>query len=592
MRQRLSDLYIIEIEIKILKHKKMKTRIYFLDNLRTFLIFLVVVIHAGLVYESVLQNQWIVVDSVKNDSIGLIRMYLDLFVMFMIFFISGYFVRFSVQSKSVLEFVKSKFNRIILPWIVAVLTLIPAYKILFLYSRGLPQQEWFTYFHLYERAGSDLSFYANNPAQNWLWFLPALFLFQVIYLALSKTQLLSMKISLKTGVVLVFFTGVIYSMIISVSGLKGWVDTAILHFQIERIVIYFASFLLGTLCNKLNVFESNVKNRKYYIISNVVLAISMTVFTIVALNLFYNMIDVNRNYYFVSEWIDKLVYYISALLLMLSFLHIFIHAFRWSLNKSNSLMNELNKNSYFVYIIHVIVMGIFALILMKISLPAYLKFFILTLLTFTISNCIIFAYRRVFQKFTSTKMAATIVIAAVLLTLTVYANQAKSTKKIQQSNVSQTETQVPGIGIHEAVIEGNLEAVIQHIKAGSNLNEKELSGGSSPLIMACVFGKTEIAKVLIEAGADVNLTNNEGSTPLHTAAFFCRKDIVAALLAKGVDKNIRNNAGGTALESVLIPFEDLKGIYEYFQKTLGPLGLELDLAQIEMARPEIAEMLN
>ena len=113
----------------------MKTRIYFLDNLRTFLIFLVVVLHAGLVYEAILENTWIVVDPVKNNSIGLIRMYLDLFVMFSIFFVSGYFVRNSAIKQNSWDFLKSKFKRIMFPWIIAVLTLIPAYKFIFLYSR-------------------------------------------------------------------------------------------------------------------------------------------------------------------------------------------------------------------------------------------------------------------------------------------------------------------------------------------------------------------------------------------------------------------------------------------------------------------------
>ena len=68
----------------------MKSRIYFLDHLRTLAIFLVVLLHAGLVYEQVLENIWIVVDPAKNSAIGLIRMYLDLFVMYTIFLVSGY----------------------------------------------------------------------------------------------------------------------------------------------------------------------------------------------------------------------------------------------------------------------------------------------------------------------------------------------------------------------------------------------------------------------------------------------------------------------------------------------------------------------
>jgi len=355
----------------------MKTRIYFLDNLRTFLIFLVVVLHSGLVYESVLQNSWIVNDVVKNESIGLIRMYLDLFVMFMIFFISGYFIPISVGKKTTTDFLKSKFKRILLPWIIAVLTLIPAYKFIFLFSRGLPQEEWYSYFHFFERTGTDLTFFANNPAQNWLWFLPVLFLFQVLYLVISKTKILSLNISLKTGVILTFVIGLITSVTISELGLKGWHHSALLHFQRERLLVYFMSFLLGSLCYKLKVFESVNRNKKLYIIANVVLTIGLGIFTAVALNSFFNIIDPQRNYYFISEFGDKVTYYASALLSQLSILYVFIHGFRFSLNKTNAIVNELNRNSYAVYIIHTVVLGVIALTLIGLPIPAMIKFFIL-----------------------------------------------------------------------------------------------------------------------------------------------------------------------------------------------------------------------
>jgi len=148
------------------------------------------------------------------------------------------------------------------------------------------------------------------------------------------------------------------------------------------------------------------------------------------------------------------------------------------------------------------------------------------------------------------------------------------------------------IGLHEAAIQGNVAVIREHIKAGADLDEKEPTGGSSPLITAIVFGKMEVAKVLIEAGANVNFSNNEGSTPLHTAAFFCRIDIVELLLDKGVDKTIRNKYGHTAFESVSGPFSEVKGIYDFFRKELGPLGLKLDTSQIEMTRPKIADMLR
>lgn len=150
----------------------------------------------------------------------------------------------------------------------------------------------------------------------------------------------------------------------------------------------------------------------------------------------------------------------------------------------------------------------------------------------------------------------------------------------------------PAVDIHMAVITQDREALEQHILAGTNLNEKDPFGGSSPLISAAVFGKPDMAKLLIEAGADLDFQNNDGSTALISAAFFCRPDIVRMLLDAGVDKTIRNNYGATAYESVLAPYDEVKGSYDMMGKMLEPMGLKLDHAHLEKTRPEIAAMLK
>jgi len=571
----------------------MKTRIYFLDNLRTLMIFLVVVLHTGIVYEPILENTWIVSNPDKVNSLGLVRMYLDLFVMFTIFFISGYFISNSLNSKTSWGFIKSKFKRIMLPWLVAVFTLIPAYKVIFLYSRGLAQEEWYTYFHLFQRTGSDLSFFANNPTQNWLWFLPVLFVFQVMYLVLAKTNLLSIKISIKTGVILTFVIGLAYSMFISGLELRGWFHSPLLHFQRERLLVYFMVFLLGSLCNKLNVFESDIKNRKYYLWSNVSLSVSLSIFTIVALNLFFNMIEPGRDYYFISMIADRVAYYATMLLSMLSFLYIFIYAFKFKLNRTNRIMSVMNNNSYAVYIIHLVVIGVIALALLNIKIPAIVKFIIVTVLSFVVSNVLVSTYRKLIKQHLSFRLIrVAIPMLAIVLSVIIYVKQAESAKAEDLQNTSQKLVTPPAKSIHAAAVEGNLTVIQQHIEAGTDLNVKEPSGGSSPLITASVFGKTEVAVALIDAGADVNFRNNEGSTALHSAAFFCHIEIVEALLENGVDKSIQNNNESTALQSVEGPLEEVKGFYKYFENTLGPLGLELDYEQIEKNRPKIAEMLK
>lgn len=181
-----------------------------------------------------------------------------------------------------------------------------------------------------------------------------------------------------------------------------------------------------------------------------------------------------------------------------------------------------------------------------------------------------------------------IVFIAVFAVTSCNSQQKSETKQAAAKNT----VKAPDVDIHTAVVSGNLEALKQHIAAGTNINEKDPFGGSSPLISASVFGKPDAAKILIDAGADINFQNNDGSTALHTAAFFCRPEIVKMLLDKKADKTIKNKFGATAYESVIAPFESVKGAYDMMGQMLGPMGLKLDYAYVQKTRPEIAAMLK
>jgi len=184
------------------------------------------------------------------------------------------------------------------------------------------------------------------------------------------------------------------------------------------------------------------------------------------------------------------------------------------------------------------------------------------------------------------------VVAMILIISACGSTQDKADSGTEEAQASQTTVKPPNMDIHAATLLGDLDAIKQHIAAGSDLDDKEPAVGSTPLISAAVFGKTEIAKALIEAGADVNIKNNEGSTALHSAAFLCRMEIVEMLLANDADKTLLNNWGSTAQQSVMAPFADVKPFYDQMSKDLGPLGFKLDYAYVEATRPKIAALLQ
>ena len=85
--------------------------------------------------------------------------------------------------------------------------------------------------------------------------------------------------------------------------------------------------------------------------------------------------------------------------------------------------------------------------------------------------------------------------------------------------------------IHKAAGAGNIEAVKQHLAAGTDVNAKTGSGWT-PLHYAAREGHKEITDLLLTNGADVNAKNDEGGTPLDWAECCADKKETTDLLRK------------------------------------------------------------
>jgi len=360
-----------------------KNRIYWLDNLRTFIIFLVVLYHAGGVYSLTFESFWLVADPATSDLVGILNVILDICVMPTMFFIAGYVTPMSLKNKSGWIFLKSRFRRLMIPWAIAVLTLIPLYKVIFLYSRGLPQEHWTTYFHFSQ---------GNISSQNWLWFLPVLFLFNILYVLLSKANVKLPHISLKTAVIGIFFIGVVYSLSIGgIFGFRNWTHSLLIDFENEKLLVYFMVFLLGVLCFRQQVFTQKPQNKTLYTVVSSIAWIPITIH--IAARIIW-LISLGSGEDLVSPPVLRLIWWLSFYLSLLCLLYLLVQTFWRHVDKTGPIWKELNRNSYGVYIIHVIVIGVIALPLLNLSIPSLLKYLILTASAYLTSNLIVSLYRR------------------------------------------------------------------------------------------------------------------------------------------------------------------------------------------------------
>jgi len=102
-----------------------------------------------------------------------------------------------------------------------------------------------------------------------------------------------------------------------------------------------------------------------------------------------------------------------------------------------------------------------------------------------------------------------------------------------------------GNAVYDATIRANVDGVKQALDTGADINAQS-DNRYSPLMWACTYSSranyAEVAKYLILAGADVNITANDGTTALLEAAE-SSAEITQLLLNKGADIKARRDDG-------------------------------------------------
>ena len=98
--------------------------------------------------------------------------------------------------------------------------------------------------------------------------------------------------------------------------------------------------------------------------------------------------------------------------------------------------------------------------------------------------------------------------------------------------------------LHKAVYFREIDTIKSLINAQTDVNSQDMPFKNTPLILASFYGYADVAQLLFEYGAKVNVTNDKGFTPLHRACYSGHLNIVEWLLNCGADINAQDQIKG------------------------------------------------
>ena len=103
-----------------------------------------------------------------------------------------------------------------------------------------------------------------------------------------------------------------------------------------------------------------------------------------------------------------------------------------------------------------------------------------------------------------------------------------------------------GEALHTAISEGDSEMVRILVEGGADVDARNNFG--EPALHAAIDGENrEMVRILVAGGADVDAKNSFGETALHRAILKGDSDLVRMLVDAGADVSITNAFGDSAL---------------------------------------------
>ncbi len=376
-----------------------ENRIIFLDNIRSLMVILVLVFHAGAAYSSAV-DFWPYQESTTSGLVDFYMLLCDVFMMSNLFFIAGYFALPSYKKKGATQFLKSKFKALGVPWLIITTFVLPIldyinYRLILGSGKSIGFLEYWVKsmrkileFNFGFLDMSKFTPMIEQYYQRYVWFISLLLFYFILFAVfmlfknkLKKDNIIkennSKKISfLVVGVFTIIFFGfaklVFYDEILG----SGWYSFGnLLEFQLGKLFIYSIYFIFGVYAYNRKWFTSEGGVGKVW-------AWALGNFSAFGMNMLaFKVLAETTN----PDLVYKLMHIILYPVWTLTFLGLFLSIGYKYWNKSSWLNGEVSKNSYKMYLVHYIFPMTLPLVLSKVGIPVLMKFSIVAILTILFS---------------------------------------------------------------------------------------------------------------------------------------------------------------------------------------------------------------
>ena len=367
--------------------KSPKTRLAYIDNLRTLVIILVITMHSAVTYSGL--GDWYYKEGAKENLsvfglvfFGFLQSFLQAWIMGLLFFISAFLAAKALAKRTSFNFIKERLFRLGLPLLIYVFVISPI--IIFII---LGNQSENTFIENYIQF--IIGFWwldATGP----LWFVQVLLFFSIVYAILKKFVPRPIKINKITNtniISAILLIGVIAFFV----RLKFPMGTSFLNLQFSYFTSYIVMFISGIIIGENDLLDNitdikNTKCLKWALIAGTPLW-AATMILGGALE--------GKEYFNGGFYWQSFTFSLWESITAIGFSMGLLACFKKKVNLHNKFTNLMRDNAFGIYVFHAPILIMISLMLKNLVLDPIFKFIMVTILASIISFIFSFLIRKI-----------------------------------------------------------------------------------------------------------------------------------------------------------------------------------------------------